>query len=140
MKKFVVIIIIIILAILIYLTFTNLKKNSNFENSPDAIETISTENIPNSDINNYILSQDTIFREKTIQEWETLAFNFYERNYQYRPSHAESYYNENNNLIINLYDVFNDHRSSCEWYEINKDTGITTNILLEEIDLVNENI
>lgn len=132
--------IIIVICILIYLISNKYFQKEKFKNSTEVIETISMESDSDSNTDNYILSKDIIFREKQIKEWETLAINFYETNYGYKPTYAECYYNENGNLIINLYDIFNDHRSSCEWYEIDKNTGVTTNMFLEEVNLTTTSI
>lgn len=63
------------------------------------------------------------------------ALAYYEQKNSYRPSAAAAMSNADGTIAIQLYDNLSDHNTTCDWYTVDRYTGIGTNIMQEEIDL-----
>lgn len=118
MKKKYVLIITVLLVILTFLTGCefNSKKLLNKENNDSSVQR----------------NQNT---EYTSEQLEQMALDYYEAKTGYRPSCVASQENEDGTISIQLYDSFDGHNSTSDWYTVNKKTAIGTDILGNKIEL-----
>lgn len=79
-----------------------------------------------------------VYKGHSTSELEEMALIYYTKKYNYKPSHAEAFVDEKDENIINihLYDIVDDHTSTVDWYAVDKYTAEGTNILGEEVDLM----
>ncbi len=77
------------------------------------------------------------FMDMSVEDWERLALDFYENSTGHRPNSVASAVDENGNLAIQLYDSLEDHNSTCDYYTVDRTTGIAMDIMGNEIDLRN---
>lgn len=54
----------------------------------------------------------------------------------YTPEYIVIDSEEGNMVLIHLYDMVEDHTATCDWYEVDRNTGMGTDILGNMIDLV----
>ena len=69
------------------------------------------------------------------KELEQMALDYYEAKTGYRPGNVESEVNKDGTVSIHLYDDFEDHISTSDWYSVDPKTGVGTNVRDEKIDL-----
>lgn len=74
-------------------------------------------------------------KEYTEQELAQMALDYYEAKTGYRPGKVATEKNEEGKIVIQLYDSFEDHNSTSDWYTIDPKTAKGTNVLEEDIDL-----
>lgn len=79
-----------------------------------------------------------VYKGHSTSELEEMALIYYTKKHNYKPSHAEAFVDEKDENIINihLYDIVDDHTATVDWYAVDKYTAEGTNILGEEIDLM----
>ena len=79
-----------------------------------------------------------VYKGHSTSELEEMALIYYTKKYNYKPSHAEAFVDEKDENIINihLYDIVDDHTATVDWYAVDKYTAEGTNILGEEVDLM----
>ena len=79
----------------------------------------------------------SVFKGYDLPALESMAYNYYEAKYNYAPGNVVANYDENDSEIvhIHLYDSFEDHDTTIDWYTVNKYTGEGTNVLGEKINL-----
>ena len=80
-------------------------------------------------------SKSTDSKEYTEQELAQMALDYYEAKTGYRPGKVATEKNEEGKIVIQLYDSFEDHNSTSDWYTIDTKTAKGTNVLEEDIDL-----
>lgn len=80
-------------------------------------------------------SKSTDSKEYTEQELAQMALDYYEAKTGYRPGKVATEKNEEGKIVIQLYDSFEDHNSTSDWYTIDPKTAKGTNVLEEDIDL-----
>lgn len=71
----------------------------------------------------------------TQSELEKMALDYYEALNSYRPSSVASVINDDGTVSIQLYDNMGDHNSTCDWYTVNPETAVGTDVLENKIDL-----
>ncbi len=76
------------------------------------------------------LSSITVFAYSD-DELCNMALQYYVNKTGYTPGHVDI----GTNGVIHLYDVVTNHTATCDWYYVDRDTGIGTNMLNEPIDL-----
>lgn len=78
-----------------------------------------------------------VYTGYSLEELEEKALKYYEEKTGYKPGCVAASPDENDEDMVNiqLYDSFEDHNSTCDWYAIDKYSGKGTNVLGEEIDL-----
>lgn len=87
--------------------------------------------------NNTVEEQQELDREYTVEEWEKMAFDFYEKKTGYRPSFIQTQDQGDGKLLIHLYDNVELHSTTRDYYTIDTKTGIATDLVGNQIDLVN---
>ena len=80
-------------------------------------------------------NKSTDSKEYTEQELAQMALDYYEAKTGYRPGKVATEKNEEGKIVIQLYDSFEDHNSTSDWYTIDSKTAKGTNVLEEDIDL-----
>lgn len=80
-------------------------------------------------------NKSTDSKEYTEQELAQMALDYYEAKTGYRPGKVATEKNEEGKIVIQLYDSFEDHNSTSDWYTIDPKTAKGTNVLEEDIDL-----
>lgn len=80
-------------------------------------------------------SKSTDSKEYTEQELAQMALDYYEAKTGYRPGKVATEKNEEGKIVIQLYDSFENHNSTSDWYTIDPKTAKGTNVLEEDIDL-----
>ena len=87
---------------------------------------------------NVLDGEGMVYKGHSTSELEDMALEYYQKKYNYKPSHAEAFVDEENENIINihLYDIVDDHTATVDWYAIDKYTAVGTNVLGEEVDLM----
>lgn len=76
------------------------------------------------------LSSITVFAYSD-DELCNMALQYYVNKTGYTPGHV----NIDTNGVIHLYDIVGNHTATCDWYSVDRNTGIGTNMLNEPIDL-----
>lgn len=76
------------------------------------------------------LSSITVFAYSD-DELCNMALQYYVNKTGYTPGHVDI----GTNGVIHLYDVVTNHTATCDWYYVDRNTGIGTNMLNEPIDL-----
>lgn len=76
------------------------------------------------------LSSITVFAYSD-DELCNMALQYYVDKTGYTPGHV----NIDTNGVIHLYDIVGNHTATCDWYYVDRNTGIGTNMLNEPIDL-----
>ena len=104
------------------------KVNSNKVNSNNVYDN-KNDDSKNDD------SKSTDSKEYTEQELAQMALDYYEAKTGYRPGKVATEKNEEGKIVIQLYDSFEDHNSTSDWYTIDPKTAKGTNVLEENIDL-----
>ncbi len=72
----------------------------------------------------------------TQEELEQKALDYYEKLNNYRPSHVASLRQEDDTLVIQLFDSNESHNSTSDWYTVDMNTGVGTDVLGNEINIV----
>ncbi|MCR5146320.1 MAG: hypothetical protein K6B70_03105 [Clostridia bacterium] len=101
---------------------TNLK--DSFSSKTDTTSTQSTTKAQNS-------KQGTF----TNDQLKTMALDYYEAKTGYRPNSVALQVNADDSISIQLYDNMGDHNSTSDWYTVDKDTVVGTDIMGNKIDL-----
>ena len=65
-----------------------------------------------------------------------LALDYYQAKNNYRPAMADALINLDETIAIHLYDVQDDHISTCDWYTVDRYTAQGYNVLEEPVALV----
>ncbi len=104
------------------------KVNSNKVNSNNVYDN-KNDDSKNDD------NKSTDSKEYTEQELAQMALDYYEAKTGYRPGKVATEKNEEGKIVIQLYDSFEDHNSTSDWYTIDPKTAKGTNVLEEDIDL-----
>lgn len=104
------------------------KVNSNNVNSNNVYDN-KNDDSKNDD------NKSTDSKEYTEQELAQMALDYYEAKTGYRPGKVATEKNEEGKIVIQLYDSFEDHNSTSDWYTIDPKTAKGTNVLEEDIDL-----
>lgn len=63
------------------------------------------------------------------------ALSVYEQKNGFRPEEARIWYNYDEMISIQIMDKVDDHEFTCDWYTIDRFTGVGTNLLGERINL-----
>ncbi|MBR3673443.1 MAG: hypothetical protein IKN65_04000 [Clostridia bacterium] len=92
------------------------------------------ENNSNNSTDNTV-DKDTNKEGYSNEELEKMALDYYEAKTGYRPGSVASKTNEDGTVSIQLYDDFEDHISTSDWYSVDSKTAVGTNDMGEKIDL-----
>lgn len=111
----------------------NNKANNNKVNSNNVYDNKIDDNKIDHSKNDDNKSTDS--KEYTEQELAQMALDYYEAKTGYRPGKVATEKNEEGKIVIQLYDSFEDHNSTSDWYTIDPKTAKGTNVLEEDIDL-----
>lgn len=109
------------------------KVNSNKVNTNNVYDNKIDDNKIDDSKNDDNKSTDS--KEYTEQELAQMALDYYEAKTGYRPGKVATEKNEEGKIVIQLYDSFEDHNSTSDWYTIDPKTAKGTNVLEEDIDL-----
>lgn len=71
----------------------------------------------------------------TTEQLEKMALDYYEAKTGYRPTGVASQANDDGTISIQLYDNMGDHNSTSDWYTVDKETAVGTDIMGNKIDL-----
>lgn len=131
--------------------FTKQKNNtqietssSNSNNTTDVEQSKNDKTEQNEQENNKesnnTNNQDDKKQTYTQTELEQMALDFYEEKTGYRPGSVASEVQKNGTIAIQLYDNFETHNSTSDWYTVNPKTAQGTDILGNQIDLKNKTV
>lgn len=119
MKK----IVIVVMALIVTLMLVTYNNASQKNIEKDTITLLNTENAP---ILSYNSSKDIIYENKieiTEEDAINLVKDYLKENNFYIPSIIEISYEENNEYVIQCYDIVENHTSTSGWYYLNKSSG-----------------
>ena len=85
---------------------------------------------------NSTVSQEGAVQEIPDEELVEAAKQYYENLHGMVPSHVEVDHYDGDNVVIHIYDVGLGHTSTLDWYTVNRYTGIGTDFMGSEIDLM----
>lgn len=71
----------------------------------------------------------------TNEQLKNMALDYYEAKTGYRPNSVALQVNADDSISIQLYDNMGDHNSTSDWYTVDKDTAVGTDIMGNKIDL-----
>lgn len=71
----------------------------------------------------------------TTEQLKNMALDYYEAKTGYRPNSVSLRVNADDSISIQLYDNMGDHNSTSDWYTVDKETAVGTDIMGNKIDL-----
>lgn len=80
-------------------------------------------------------SEDSASRSYTDEELCDMAAVYYEAKFSHRPQFVDIEILDGNQVVLHLYDYVVDHTATCDWYTVDRQTGVGSNLLGEKIDL-----
>ena len=123
----VIILIVLLLGISIYFVYNgNNSLHDNINNSQEEYT-----NLDDRDTVENISSNG----EYSVEELEEMALDYYEINYGERPPLVSSILDDSGMVVIQLYSFNNDHNSTRDYYTIDPESGVGTNVMGKVIDL-----